>query len=561
MRTFFRTCSLLLPALLTAQAPQTAEVTMKDMPATFRAKVNLVLVPVVVRDKQGRAVGTLKKEDFVLYDKGKVQFIARFSVEKAGTSHVEFEPDPMADPNEPKKPPPADLAEHYTIYLFDDMHVATGDLMQVRKAADEHLATTMRPTDRAAIYTTSGQTMVDFTDDRAKLHDALLRIQPRSRLNTMECPPMTYYMADLIQNKNDQQALGVATTEALICGHLDPTMMSAAQSMAQSAASRALSTGDADSRMALNVLKSSVRRLAAMPGQRGLVLISPGFLTPYLHTEVTESIDAAIRARVTVNSLDARGLYGLGGFTDASQQTLSASTVAQKSMYERMEASANEDILGELADGTGGIFYHNSNDLVGGLQRVASVPEYSYIIGFSPENLKLDGSYHTLKVKIKEPNGLTLQARRGYFAPKHLTDPAEEAKREIEEALFSREVVRDIPVEMHTQFFKSTEIDAKLAVLARIDLAQLHFRKADGRNLNNLTVVSGLFDRNGNFLQALTKTVEMKLKDETLTSKARSVITVKSGFDVKSGSYVIRVVVRDAEGQQMAAQNGAVEIP
>jgi hypothetical protein len=74
-------------------------------------------------------------------------------------------------------------------------------------------------------------------------------------------------------------------------------------------------------------------------------------------------------------------------------------------------------------------------------------------------------------------------------------------------------------------------------------------------------VVSGLFDRNGNYLEAKESVVEMRLLDATLETKLRAGITVKSSFDVKPGSYIIRLVVRDSEGQMMAATNGAVEIP
>jgi hypothetical protein len=116
-------------------------------------------------------------------------------------------------------------------------------------------------------------------------------------------------------------------------------------------------------------------------------------------------------------------------------------------------------------------------------------------------------------------------------------------------------------VELHTQFFKSSDVNAKLSVLARIDVRQLRFRKADGRNLDILTVASGLFDRNGNYVTGMEKTVDMHLRDETLAVKLNSGITVRSGFDVAPGSYFVRVVVRDAEGQKMAALNGAVEIP
>ena len=111
------------------------------------------------------------------------------------------------------------------------------------------------------------------------------------------------------------------------------------------------------------------------------------------------------------------------------------------------------------------------------------------------------------------------------------------------------------------QTSKTNDVDAKLSVLARLDVRQLHFRKVDGRNRDELKVVSGLFDRNGNYLEARESVVEMRLLDATLETKLRSGITVKSSFDVKPGSYIIRLVVRDAEGQMMAATNGAVEIP
>ncbi len=65
--------------------------TSRDAPATFSTKVNLVMVPVVVRDAHGKAVGTLQKEDFQLFDKGKPQVITRFSVEKAGEAVIPAE--------------------------------------------------------------------------------------------------------------------------------------------------------------------------------------------------------------------------------------------------------------------------------------------------------------------------------------------------------------------------------------------------------------------------------------------------------------------------------------
>lgn len=80
-------------------------------------------------------------------------------------------------------------------------------------------------------------------------------------------------------------------------------------------------------------------------------------------------------------------------------------------------------------------------------------------------------------------------------------------------------------------------------------------------NLNELTLVAALFDNEGNLLKGSKKLVELKMKDETLADKTRSTVTFKTVFDVKIGGYVIRLVVRDREGQLMSAQNGSVIIP
>ena len=77
----------------------------------------------------------------------------------------------------------------------------------------------------------------------------------------------------------------------------------------------------------------------------------------------------------------------------------------------------NEDVMAELADGTGGAFFHNSNDLEGGLQALTVVPEYVYLIELSLQNVKQNGEYHPLRVTV-DKDGLRVVARRGYFAPK-----------------------------------------------------------------------------------------------------------------------------------------------
>jgi hypothetical protein len=299
-----------------------------------------------------------------------------------------------------------------------------------------------------------------------------------------------------------------------------------------------------------------------MPGQRNLVLASPGFFVPFAdQTDVTDVISRAIRANVIISTLDVRGLWTPPGL-DASRQTPAGGpqVLTMVSQYLQEEAQAQEFVMEDLAHSTGGDWFHANNDLADGFRRLAAAPEFIYVLAFTPENLKSDGKFHKLQIALREPKGLTLQTRKGYYAPRHDTVAGDQAKQDIEDAVFSREVVKDIPLTLHTQFFRSGDVDANLSVIAQMDIKSLHYRKENGRNNDNLTIVSALFDLNGNYITGEQKLLTLRLKDETLEKKLDSGIRMKASFNVKVGSYVLRVVVRDSEGQMMASENTAVEI-
>lgn len=545
------------------------EVTTQDTQATFVSRVNLVPITVVVRGDNGHAIGTLKKEDFRLLDNGKPQYISRFSVESP-TAPMVLDKNP-ADPDAPKlegEQATLQVATRFVAYLFDDIHAQWEDLVRARDAAMQQIATSLTATDRAAVYTTSGQTIQEFTNDQAKLQETLLLLRPRpvagGAAGPNECPRVSYFMADLLINKEDREAWQTAIAETYACASLDPatTPPSVPRSMVQTAAIRALGTGSQETRVSLDVLGKVVRRISAMPGQRSVILASPGFLTPDLHQDVSDVINRAIRANVIIGAIDARGLWTEPGFS-ASDVTPGGSVdvVMIKNRYAHYEASAQEDVLAELADATGGTFVHNTNDLAGGFKRLGASPEFIYVLGFTPTSLKSDGKFHNIKVSLREAKGLTLQARKGYYAPKRQTGAAELARQDIEDAIFSREVMKDFPVDLHTQFFKPSETDAKLSVLAHVDVRRLKFRLEGGRYTDSLKVVTALFDPSGNYISGAEKVVDFHLLEETLAKRLNNGLTVKTSFDVKAGSYVIRLVARDSEGQMMAAENTAVEIP
>ena len=554
------------PADPASTSPATAEVVTRDSATSFKVRVNLVLLRVVVRDQNGKVVDNLKKEDFQLFDNRKPQTISTFSLETPASHAVPIltvSDHPDAGAIE-KSSVAAGLPQRFVTLLFDDLHLAMEDAVNVRVAAAK-VFDSMAPSDRVAIYTTSGQFSQEFTSDHELLRKSLNQViaRPLGDNTFHDCPDISYYQADLIVNRNDSQSLAVATEDAVQCAfNGDESKVAMAAALANSAALRALSAGDTSSDYTYRHMEDALRRLSAMPGQRKLVLISPGFIISTLLSERVDMIDRSNRAGVVIDTVDARGLYvpDLGGDISSPSRD-SARTAGFKTSYRVQAQSAQSEILDDLALGTGGTAYHNRNDLDVALREAVSAPVTSYLLGFSPQNLKLNGSFHTLKVSLTSKQKYTVQARRGYYAPRTLKNPEETAKQEIQEAVFSQEEIHDLVLDLQTQFFRKDPSQARLSVLAHLDLKSIKFRKVDGRNHDDVTLATVVFDENGNYIAGGEKILEMKLRDSTLERLDRSGITVKSSFDVKPGTYLVRLVVRDKEGELMAARNGAVVIP
>jgi VWFA-related protein len=558
------------PTPASASSGNSAEVSSHDTPATFKVRVNLVLVRVVVRDVQGNVVPNLKKEDFQVLDNRKPQAISSFSVETpeshaiVPTQAATLDADAPVTAAQPLVTAKT-LPQRFVAMVFDDTDMQSGDAVFVRDAASR-LFGALAPSDRVGMYTTSGQLTQEFTSDHELLKQSLLMVVPRplaGHAGFHECPDVNYYEADQIVNFRNEQALAVATEDAVQCGFDgDETKRVQAQSQAEATAQHVTSEGDNQTEYVYRHLEEHLRRLAGMPGQRVMVLVSPGFILTSHTREGGDLVDRANRSGIVINTIDARGLYTpdvMGDIADPPVDTYR--TAGYKTSYRVAAQLAQGEILGQLADGTGGTYFHNRNDVDQGLRQAVAAPSLSYLLAFSPQNMKIDGHYHTLKVSLTGKQKFSVQARHGYYAPRTIVDPAEAAKEEIQEAIFSQEEIRDLPVELQTQFFKADQTQARLAVLTHLDLKGVHFRKTEGRSRDDLTVATAIFDENGNFVTGGEKIVEMRLLDPTLDRLNHSGLTVKSSFDIKPGTYLVRLVVRDAEGSQMAARNGAVVIP
>jgi VWFA-related protein len=332
----------------------------QQTPPAFKAETNLVLVPVVVRDAKGDAVANLTKADFHLFDNGKEQAITSFQVEETSGQVAQDRSQPDANTSPASGTASMVIPEHYVALLFDDQHIKNcnpdpppgyigciGDLWSARDAARKMIKT-LKPADRVGVFTSSGQVTMDFTADRAKIEESLMKL--REGRPVMTTVPGSGTASRELENQTEE---------------------------------------------AVRYCVDIVRRMSHLPGQRTLVFVSPGLLLQGASWSSVGSsmnlIDNAIRSRVVINSLDARGLSPVraGSFSEFQQR---------------------------ITDGTGGAYIRDTNDLKGGMERHGRYAEVHLRFGLLAAGyVKQDGSFHRLTVQLRDQGtSLDVQARAGY---------------------------------------------------------------------------------------------------------------------------------------------------
>ena len=534
----------------------------------FRTGVNVVLVPVVARDRHGRAIGSLTERDFQILDNGKPQTISGFSLVKhEGPSPrvsppeasanldgagAHSETSPAAPQSVEVRTPPA----RFFLYLFDDLNIRFEELARVRDAAGAHFKKSLSGADRAAIDTVSGRNALDFTTDREKLEDAVSRLRwvPVAGRGGMECPDVSYYMADLVITKADPLALDALTYHTALCAHVRPEL---ARYIARAASERKLIMGKDDTRLTLAAVRRAILRLAGLRGERVIILASPGFFagTTEANRTMAELLELAAKNNVIVHGLSVHGVIQAPEDEDVAGRVLvgrrapprASSPDQQWIRYRRETAQADEDVMKDLAEGTGGAFFRNNNDLWLGFTHLATVPEYSYVLAFSPGKPVPDGSFHRLKVRVPNDKGVTIEARRGYYALPRDSEPPDSTA-ELKDTFFSPAERNDIPVVLQTGYSKPNTADVvKVFVVARISVGSFSFEKVADRSRDAVDVVVALFDSNGTQVTHAAETERLSLDDDYLR-KSDPAITLRWEFPkIKPGDYVIRFLVRETK--------------
>lgn len=537
-------------------------------PNAIRVKSTMVDVTVVVRDAKGQPIAGLTQDDFQVLDQGKPQKIILFTPELAHPPAMKVAAlSTIAEG--PAIPPPPPAAPRYLGFYFDDENMNIAELLYARKAAEKFIKNNMEETDRAGVFTSSETVTQQFTSSKQQLLDTLSKLLSHQRSATFSgCPNIGPYQAFQIaaffDSHND--ALDTAVQEA---GSPACRACSGAQDctrFVETKAATVLSLSENFAQDSLGVLGDVIRYMGKMPGRRTLIMASSGFFSESkkIQVNVDKMIDGAIHAGITINSLDAKGLYATNG--DPSQPPLAEmlSPMSPQWAYADELPMAEKDVTGDsmaaLAHGTGGKFFHNNNDLDSGIRQMAELPAASYVIGFSPDVEKDNGAYHNLKVTVAGQHGITIDARPGYFAPsKEQAIPGVKFQK-LNKEVMSADTLAEIQTEVITNSGTLATGESALKVTVHVPGKSLYFKKINKLHNERVIFITALFDMQNHYLAGTEAVMDMNLKDATFAKLSHDGVDAKSTLQAPSGAYRLREVVQEVVGGRISTSTHEVQI-
>jgi len=203
-------------------------------------------------------------------------------------------------------------------------------------------------------------------------------------------------------------------------------------------------------------------------------------------------------------------------------------------------ASTNQQVLYMLAEGTGGFVIVNTNDLLGGLEKISKDQNEYYILGYTPPESEL-GTCHNLKVKVNH-GGMNVRARTYYCNVKSV-DPlaGKPAERQLETRAAGGEA-GTISAAMQAPFFYTSPDTARVNVAIEIPGADIKFDKVKGKLHAEMNVLGLIYRPNAEVAGRFSDTVKLDFEDKKEVEKfAEKPYHYENQFDVASGKYTLKV--------------------
>jgi hypothetical protein len=216
--------------------------------------------------------------------------------------------------------------------------------------------------------------------------------------------------------------------------------------------------------------------------------------------------------------------------------------------------------MSNFAQSTGGLFFHNNNDLAFGFRELAAIPEVSYVLTFRPDDPAVTGRYHKLRVRLAFSNPYSIEARPGYFAlPRDAATPADWRSR-LDRQVKVEEPVQEFPLTLTVESRKLAAGAAVFTVRIHLDMKTLRFPQRDGRHMQRLTFITVLVDERGSLVAAKEGAMDLALTDASFTRFSATGINAVHSLEAPTGRFRLRAVVQDGVEGRTSSLAQAVEV-
>jgi VWFA-related protein len=536
---------------------------------TFPAAVEQVTVDVVVADRKGQPITGLKQEDLEVYEDGVRQAIASFDAVQVSADAAEAPPAaPRVSTNAAAK---EERRGRSFAIVFDDVHLTAYTARQAKGAVAEFLTKETREGDRVTLVAASGGAwwatrMLAGREELLGIVKRLEgRLQPettRDRLSDYEAMRIHVFRDNAVLNRVQRrfETYGLATVTQQSKHVRD--LVAVEDPYVTSRAAEVYYTATARNRVTLEAVERALNALIEIRGRKSLVLVSEGFIYDPELDVFKRIVSASRRANTAIYFVNGRGLEGLPFGMDAELST----TLPQEDIgFAFSEAAETTEGSESLAADTGGFTVRNTNDLAGGLKRIADETRAYYLIGYNPKNAARDGAFRKIQVKVPGRKGIQIRARKGYYAPSDHPAVAE-AKPGLEpvfqRALDSPYERDDIPLRM-TDFVREETLHdkARVYVATEVDIRGLGFEEKDGRALGTLQLLLVAMHRETGEFFRYDQKMELALPAETRELVSRNWLPVVRDFELAPGRYRAKIVVQDKATGKVGTVAHDFEVP
>jgi VWFA-related protein len=569
--------SLILMAVLPAATLSQAQSSQELPPPTIRVSTRLVLVDVVVMDKQGKPVSGLKAEDFTVEEKGKKQKITFFQTPEAAQ---QINAPPQLGPGlYSNKPEFRSPGGPLTVLLLDAANTPFSDQAYARQQMLKFVTQQFKPGTRMGVFTLTNslQVLQDFTGDPEVLLAGLKKYRPQEQeLQNAVSQPVSAGAGSL----GVRQANTITQVEAN------------AQTF------QSIQMGYAFDRrvdITLNALRSLSRILGGIPGRKNIVWLTAAFPfelipedrnvseaelvadLPNIQHKAVDTIasgsiagverrsyapqirEAAAQlsaAQVAIYPVDVRGLISGVEFLRDDAANRQSSSLAERAGGRMSDVNASQETMRAIANETGGRVYINQNEVAIGVEKAMQDNAASYTLGYYPEDKKWDGKYRALKVKLAR-DGVEVRHRRGYFA----IDPSQQKDRKPEQQV--AEALHDsVPATLVTFSAQVKPPEkGKLAIAFLVDANSLTTEDVSGGKKLSFAYYAALYSPEGKMIDNRSQKAEQTFKEDVYRQILQQGILLHLDLDAKADKGQLRLAVQDLRTGMVGTIDAAVPSP